>query len=439
MKKTITTLFIACFAMVSLHAQIYYINPSAPGNPGGLNNDPESPVGSGLPASWTSILSGGNFSPTWSTIQTLPFAFDYDGTPVTQFKVSSSGVLTFDVNTSLSAPSYTNAILPNSGIPNKSILVWGLRGTGNNDAIATKVFGTAPNRQFWVFFASFSFLNSGNSDYAYYSIVLEEGTNHMFIVDQRKKGSVNLTLGTQVNGAVAYSVPGSPNVPGMAGQSGNSSDNIYYSIYPGPQPALDAAGHEVLLASPIALASAPYTLQAKFGNYGTSIISSASINYRINGGSTVSAPLSGLNFIGNTTTTLTHPTTWNPGLGTYTVEMWLSNVNGSTDAIASNDKVTKEIVVSNNVGIEDLSALNNVVMYPNPTHGKTILALEGGLTEEMELAIVNITGQVVYSSKAQLAGGKNEITLPTEELIPGLYFVKMTINGKSKVLKLNKQ
>ena len=32
-------------------------------------------------------------------------------------------------------------------------MVWGLQGTGSNDNIVTKTFGTAGGRQHWVFFA----------------------------------------------------------------------------------------------------------------------------------------------------------------------------------------------------------------------------------------------------------------------------------------------
>jgi hypothetical protein len=172
MIKTIITLFLAGFAILGLQAQVFYITPTAAGNPGNLNNDPENPVGQTLPSSWTTILTPSNSTPTWSANQTMPFSFEYDGNVVTQFKVSSSGVLTFDVVTTLSAPGYTNFVIPNAAVPDKSVLIWGLRGTGNNDNISTKVFGTAPNRQLWVYFSSYSFANSGNQGYAYFSIVL---------------------------------------------------------------------------------------------------------------------------------------------------------------------------------------------------------------------------------------------------------------------------
>jgi len=439
MRLKITTLIAAFFALLMANGQIYYITPAVSGNPGSLNTDSESPVGQGLPPGWTTILAGGNSSPVWSPVQSIPFTFEYNSAPVTQYKVSSSGVLTFDAQTSASAPSYTNATLPNASLPDKSVMIWGLRGTGSNDNIVTKVFGTAPNRQLWVFFTSFSFSNSGQNGYAYFSIVLEETTNHIYLVDQRKSGNLSLTLGTQVSSGVAYTVTGTPNVPGLAGQNTNSSDNWHYSIYPGPQPTTDAACQQILLASPIALNQAPYTLQGKFGNYGTNTLTSATINYRINGGSTLSAPLNGLTIGNMGSATLTHPTPWNPTLGTYTVEMWLTNPNGTADLKTSNDVMTKTIVVANNIGIDEPSVAYSLEVYPNPTHAQTTLAVESATNEKAQISIMSITGQTVYQGTVQLQKGKNAFTLPTADFATGLYLIRINIGTSTSVLKLNKQ
>ena len=41
--------------------------------------------------------------------------------------------------------------IPDPGIPNSSIMVWGIEGTGSNDAIVTKLFGNPGQQQYWVF------------------------------------------------------------------------------------------------------------------------------------------------------------------------------------------------------------------------------------------------------------------------------------------------
>ena len=151
--KRILTLLSVVLSALTVHAQYYYLPSTTNGNPGGLNADSEYPVGGGLSTTWTSISSPNASTPQWSSINAIPFSFDFNGSAVTHYKVSTSGVLTFDT-AAVTPPSYTKGTLPNAGIPDKSVCIWGLAGPGANDIIVKKTFGSAPNRQHWVFFAS---------------------------------------------------------------------------------------------------------------------------------------------------------------------------------------------------------------------------------------------------------------------------------------------
>jgi len=210
MRNILRTLTISVFLLAgaSVSAQYYYLPSTVNGNPGGLNSDGEYPVGGGLAATWTAISTAPAATPAWSSTQTLPFAFQFNGSAVTQFKVSTSGILTFDV-AALTAPSYTKAALPDASIPNNSVCIWGLASVGTNDFIVTKTFGTAPNRQQWVMFSSYG--QVGSTCWTYWSMVLEETTNKIYVVDQRNSCTgATLSIGIQVNSSTAYSVAGSP-------------------------------------------------------------------------------------------------------------------------------------------------------------------------------------------------------------------------------------
>ena len=50
---------------------------------------------------WTVILGPNQSTPSWSSTETIPFNFNFNGLPVTQYKVSSTGVLTFETSTIL--------------------------------------------------------------------------------------------------------------------------------------------------------------------------------------------------------------------------------------------------------------------------------------------------------------------------------------------------
>ena len=216
-------LFILSFSLISnlIFAQYYYIpNTNNPGNPGGLNSDPEYPNGSGMAAGWTTILAGNNTVPTWSQIQSIPFNFNFNGVQVNQYKVSSSGVLTFTTSAA-TIPSYSNSAIPNSTIPDNSIMAWGIQGTGQNDEIVTKNFGNSGNQQHWISFSSYTYGNT----WTYWSIVLEETTNKIYIVDQRTSGNVQITAGIQINLSTAFEVSGSPSLASIASTNADDTDN----------------------------------------------------------------------------------------------------------------------------------------------------------------------------------------------------------------------
>jgi hypothetical protein len=352
--KKIATLFLVCIGFAA-NAQYYYNTYTAPGmNPGGLNNDSEYPVGSGLDPSWTTIHPS-SASPAWSTNQTIPFSFDFNGSPVTQYKVSNSGVLTFDVATSVVAPSFTNAAIPSALIPDNSVVVWGIQGTGANDNVVAKTFGTAPNRQHWIFFTSYTF----GTYYTYWSIVLEETTNRIFIVDQRSSGTLtNLTLGIQVNNSTAYGVNnGMNNVSSIAATDFSPADNAFYEFIPGVRPNEDMSAQSESVASYVVLSQAPYSIVGTFINYGANTINSYDMNYTINGGPAVSGNIGSLSVATQATTTGTHPTLWNPSVtGTYTVSIWANNINGNPDGYNIND--TLDFIVN----VVDTFTVRNTLM-----------------------------------------------------------------------------
>ncbi|MFN3950764.1 MAG: T9SS type A sorting domain-containing protein [Thermaurantimonas sp.] len=334
------------FAIASaLPAQYYYIISLSKGNPGNLNTDLEYPVGGGLTTGWTVIHDGNAPSaPQWSSVRSIPFTFYFNGSAVTHYKVSTSGILTFDTS-AISVPAYGRLSLPNAGVPDKSVCITGISSLEANDKIVTKTFGTAPNRQHWIFFSSYS--NTTVNCWTYWSIVLEESTNRIHIVDQRNVcANSQFSLGIQINSTTAVMVAPSPNLSSKATTNPAPDDNEYYTFIQGTQPQLDAAGASIINPDIMALTQAPFTLSASFANFGSATITSATINYQINSSAIVSAPLSNLNFSSMSIATFNHPTPWNPGSSAnYTVKMWLSAINGQPDQNNSNDTITKVINV----------------------------------------------------------------------------------------------
>lgn len=346
--KKITLLFTLFMVVAISYGQYYYVpNVAAGQNPGGLNTDDEYPVGSGLAASWLTI-QGPSATAAWSPSTAIPFPFSFNGNPVTNFFVSTSGVLTFSA-TPGTAPSYTNAAIPNAAIPDNSVCVWGIKGTGTNDNIVTKTFGSAPNRQFWVFFTSYT--GETATSWQYWSIVLEETSNKIYIVDQRFSGTAStLTVGIQIDATTAISVTGSPNLACTAGSNATPGDNSYYEFIPGTQNSYDVWMKTLAIYPIVPITTAPFTVTGKLMNLGSIAVDSLVLNYNVDGGTPVSAPITGLTIAPYANYTYTHPQAWTPAaIGTYTLKVWASNINGNPDQNTINDTVTLVVNVVNQI------------------------------------------------------------------------------------------
>lgn len=342
--KKITLAFALLVSVVCVQAQYYYLpftnNPGQ--NPGNLNNDDEYPVGGGLDASWTTIRSS-SATPAWSISQTIPFAFNFNGAPVTNFKVSTTGILTFSVASAMAPPSSTSQALPSASIPDNSVCVWGLQGTGANDNVVAKTFGTAPNRQHWVFFTSYT-IPGNPSGWTYWSIVLEETTNKIYIVDQRTNGTLNMSLGVQINSTTATSVAGSPNINTLSANGATVADNNYYEFNYGTQVALDLSAIDITTNPYVAFGNQDIT--GTITNLGTATVTSFDINYTINGGAAVTGTINGISIPTLGTYSFTHPVQWNANTpGAFTINVYASNPNGSSDQNPINDDFSKTINV----------------------------------------------------------------------------------------------
>lgn len=350
-------LFFVLVFMISIYtasSQYYYIpatiNPT--GNPGNLNTDFEDPLGGGLAPGWVCIDPLSN-SPAWSAVQNIPFPFQFNGDPVTSYKVSNTGILTF-TTTATTVPGQSNDILPHPSIPDKSVCIWGIAytGVGSNDHIVKKTFGTAPNRQHWIQFNSYN-VPSPSWCWLYYAIVLEETTNNIYVVDQRCNRRPQcrpmFTIGVQVNSTVATMVAGSPNLGALAGTSKTPVDNRYYTFIHGHPPTRDVGVNWLQIGNFLILNQAPFEFKGKVKNYTSHQVNNYDINYSVNDGPVYTAHMTGAahTIPGYGEEWFIHDSLWTPpGVGVYNFKFWATNINGGDDQNPSNDTLFRTIEVS---------------------------------------------------------------------------------------------
>ena len=349
MKKLILSLLVVAFAGTSASAQYYHL-AAASGNPNNINQeDSEYPVGSGLPTDWTSIMAAQQTAGSYSSSQNIPFTFLFNGDTVTTYRASNTGIVTFS---QLSSPANNSAgtavSLSSATVPDSSVCILGINGSGSNDQVARKTFGTSPNRQEWILFASYSATGTTGSHWTYWSVVLEETTNNIYIVDQRTAGwTGTVNVGVRVDSATT------DEISALASASTNApdrTDNTHQTFIQGTQPDYEMAGVAVNMNPFVALTSAPFTISADFVNNGAATITGADINYSVNGGTATTSTLTGLSIASGASATVTSATNWTPSAtGTYDVKVWLSNLNGSnSDANTSNDTamITVQVVAA---------------------------------------------------------------------------------------------
>ena len=216
-------------AAPSVSSYLYSTHAGA-GNPGGLNTNSDSST-----TGWTEILPASQSVNMWSTPQTIPFAFEYFGLPVTDFKVSLNGLVTFDT-TAPEPPADVNYNLPSVDLPDNTMAMFWDNFTLNpptatNDRVYTKLFGTAPDQQLWIRYHSFEY---ADYSYAYFAMCIEETTNKIYFVDMKyRSGSGHATVGVQYDATTAVEISESPNFAFAAGGSSNA-DNTYYEFFPVP-------------------------------------------------------------------------------------------------------------------------------------------------------------------------------------------------------------
>ena len=344
MRKSL--LLIAILFIFSLaQGQYYYNTPqiTPSGNPGNINWDDEEPYTN--QAGWSSMQPTSH--PAWSAGQSIPFSFTFNGTVVTSFKASTTGLVTFTTNPS--TPITNHNTIPHSSVPNNTICVWGLGygGSSSNDELIKKVFGTAPNRQLWISWASYNNQSQGNKCWTYWSVVLEESSNRIYLVDQRNSTksscSYGLTLGLQYTSTTAIQITGSPNIHALAGTSKTPYDNKYYEFIPGTRPQYDIEV-DYIQTNQYQSSNTPVEIRGTMKTYGSTTVTSYDLNYSIdNGPAQVEHVTTNLPMY--TDEWYFHDSIWTPAIGNYHLRVWCSNINGNVDQNPYNDTLNKMINV----------------------------------------------------------------------------------------------
>lgn len=89
-----------------------------------------------------------------------------------------------------------------------------------------------------------------------------------------------------------------------------------------------------------------------------------------------------------------------------------------------------------------LSVTNNLNIYPNPINNQSVLVFDLNKTSDVEMSLSNILGQRISSFKRNYLSGPYYIPVSSvlkTDIPSGVYFLSVTIDGKSETLKMIKE
>jgi hypothetical protein len=117
------------------------------------------------------------------------------------------------------------------------------------------------------------------------------------------------------------------------------------------------------------------------------------------------------------------------GQGTYTYIATITDGNGCTDT----DTIT--ITVNTCIGISEVIGGGQVSVYPNPSEGLLNLEVFGSVRKELNVAVLNAHGQIIYTEMIK-APSNYKGTIDLTHLARGMYFIRFQVAEEVKMQKI---
>ena len=115
-------------------------------------------------------------------------------------------------------------------------------------------------------------------------------------------------------------------------------------------------------------------------------------------------------------------------------------VRGDEDIIDINEIIYLEIdtteLSNTSTNISEISSLNTISIYPNPTANFTNVNLYSSVNKNIILRLTNIIGKIVSEVNIHVVSGNNNINLDVSNLKNGIYFINSESINESKSIKL---
>ena len=123
----------------------------------------------------------------------------------------------------------------------------------------------------------------------------------------------------------------------------------------------------------------------------------------------------------------------NISISSYESESSINVTLQAVDAIGYLASKSVDIAIKSCTGIDNYIAVDDLVVYPNPTDGKITLKFAHD-TDNCKVYVYNVSQQLVYSSNVN-----NGSTIDLQNVPAGIYFIKVVENSNIVIKKIIKQ
>ena len=114
--------------------------------------------------------------------------------------------------------------------------------------------------------------------------------------------------------------------------------------------------------------------------------------------------------------------------GTYTVTLIATGANGCTDTTTS--------VINFVSGVEEVTALGGMTVYPNPANETVNLAIDLNTNADVKVVAYDVTGQILINEEQNLMNGQSTFRYNVSEWSNGIYYFQVTTGDVTNTVRV---
>ena len=130
--------------------------------------------------------------------------------------------------------------------------------------------------------------------------------------------------------------------------------------------------------------------------------------------------------------------------GTFEIKLTITTEDGCTstftvslDLEQNNFQASPEFFSV--TATRNLDQLETLRLFPNPASENLRLQIKAKEEMDLQLQILDVTGQLMQQQKVEIQLGENQFKLDVDQLPPGMYFLRLWSQDGSKTLRFVKQ